>query len=336
MKTTIKSSTRGTTISMKAGKGEDLRGVLEALAPGMLTEDSIVGADEAVQAFPEGKAFPPLKWVPSIYVDEETPKPRDRPEDWISTISNGRTFLHYEGATLPPVFVSVGDIVRFRSFCSWGAFDITVRPNGSWTCDRPIPPEANGFMEVGEPDTYADTIDDFARNWMDAYAISEEEPCSVDVYTCSEDVYFRAWPARGKRGLELRPISVTNSAFVFQGQVAQWTHACFGPEIATDRLERGDRLLEEVLELLQSGDYPRERVGAREAYVYGRPKGEPRQEVGGAMLTLAAYCEAHDIDMQAAGDAELARVWSKIDKIRAKQAAKPTGSALPIAQPQER
>jgi hypothetical protein len=39
--------------------------------------------------------------------------------------------------------------------------------------------------------------------------------------------------------------------------------------------------------------------------------------------------------MQAAGNAELARVWTKIEKIRAKQAAKPTGSALPIAQPQE-
>jgi hypothetical protein len=35
--------------------------------------------------------------------------------------------------------------------------------------------------------------------------------------------------------------------------------------------------------------------------------------------------------MAAAAEAELARVWTKIDKIRAKQAAKPTGSALPIA-----
>ncbi|MCW2309902.1 hypothetical protein [Rhodobium gokarnense] len=33
--------------------------------------------------------------------------------------------------------------------------------------------------------------------------------------------------------------------------------------------------------------------------------------------------------MTAAGDAELKRVWTKIDQIRAKQAAKPKHSPLP-------
>lgn len=120
----------------------------------------------------------------------------------------------------------------------------------------------------------------------------------------------------------------------FQSRVQPWMTACFGPEISGDRLERSDRLLEEVLELLQSGDYPRERIAALTGYVWSRPKGEPVQEVGGVMVTLAAYCLAHGLDMHEAGETELARIWNKVEKIRAKQAAKPTGSALPQAWPE--
>ncbi|ABS68899.1 hypothetical protein Xaut_3671 [Xanthobacter versatilis] len=115
----------------------------------------------------------------------------------------------------------------------------------------------------------------------------------------------------------------------FQSRVDPWMKACFGPAISADRLERGDRLLEEVLELLQSGGYPAERVSALTGYVWSRPAGEPSQEVGGVMVTLAAYCLAHGVDMHEAGETELARIWTKVEKIRAKQAAKPTGSAMP-------
>lgn len=123
------------------------------------------------------------------------------------------------------------------------------------------------------------------------------------------------------------------SGEALQDRVKPWMTECFGEEISADKLERGDRHLEEVLELLQSGDYPRERVSALTDYVYNRPKGEPSQEVGGVMITLAAYCLAHGLDMHDAGEVELARIKRPeiIAKIRAKQAAKPTGSALPVA-----
>lgn len=115
----------------------------------------------------------------------------------------------------------------------------------------------------------------------------------------------------------------------FQTRVNEWMMACFGLKISMDRVERGDRLLEELLELLQSGGYDRERIYALVEYVYGRPVGEPEQEAGSVMVTMAAYCQAHGIDMDAAGAGELARVWTKVDAIREKQAKKPTGSALP-------
>jgi NTP pyrophosphatase (non-canonical NTP hydrolase) len=117
----------------------------------------------------------------------------------------------------------------------------------------------------------------------------------------------------------------------FQDRVKPWMMACFGAEISADRLERNDRFIEEALELVQASDYPKERAIALVDYVYGRDQGEINQEVGGVMVTLAAHCLAHGLDMHEAAETELARIWTKVEQIRAKQAAKPTGSALPIA-----
>ncbi len=108
----------------------------------------------------------------------------------------------------------------------------------------------------------------------------------------------------------------------FQIRVHPWMLECFGQEVADNIVERGDRLLEEVLELLQSHGYDKNRVPALVDYVFNRPEGIPFQEVGGVMVTLAAYCSAARIDMYEAGDIELARVWTKIDRIREKQASK--------------
>ena len=119
----------------------------------------------------------------------------------------------------------------------------------------------------------------------------------------------------------------------FQQRVELWFRECFSPAICNDKLERGDRLLEEVLELLQSGDYPPERVAALVDYTWNRPKGKPLQEVGGVMVTMAAYCIAHQLDMHKGAELELTRINKPkiIQKIRAKQAQKPTGSALPVS-----
>jgi len=117
----------------------------------------------------------------------------------------------------------------------------------------------------------------------------------------------------------------------FQSRVAPWMAACFGDAIASDVVERCDRFVEEAIELTQSLGHSAERAHALVDYVYGRPKGGPEQEVGGVMVTLAALCLATGCNMHAAGEAELVRIWIKIDQIREKQAAKPAGSALPVA-----
>ncbi len=115
----------------------------------------------------------------------------------------------------------------------------------------------------------------------------------------------------------------------FQSEVYRWLIACFGPTIATDKVERNHRFLEEALELVQACGCTQDEAHQLVDYVFGRPIGEPNQEVGGTMVTLAALCQAQGLDMDDDGRTELARVWTKVEKIRAKQAAKPKFGPLP-------
>jgi hypothetical protein len=117
----------------------------------------------------------------------------------------------------------------------------------------------------------------------------------------------------------------------FQQRVMPWMDECFGLEISGDKQERNHRFLEEALELVQACDCTDSEAHQLVDYVYGRPTGEKPQEVGGVMVTLAALCLAQQMDMHDAGEVELARIWTKVDQIRAKQATKPTHSPLPQA-----
>lgn len=120
------------------------------------------------------------------------------------------------------------------------------------------------------------------------------------------------------------PAQAVDLGQTFQAGVAEWMGQCFLPSLYSNMTERGDRLLEEVLELLQAHGYDKGRVPTLVEYVFGRPVGEPAQEVGGVMVTLAGYCWVAGLDMHAAGDTELARINQPdvMAKIRAKQEAK--------------
>jgi len=115
----------------------------------------------------------------------------------------------------------------------------------------------------------------------------------------------------------------------FQQRIQPWMLACFGEKIAADKAERNHRFLEEALELVQATGCSAGEAHQLVDYVYGRPVGEPVQEIGGVMVTLAALCLAHGMDMHGAAETELARIWTKVEQIRAKQAAKPKHSPLP-------
>lgn len=115
----------------------------------------------------------------------------------------------------------------------------------------------------------------------------------------------------------------------FQQRVLNWLMECFSMEICRDTQERCHRFTEEALELVQSLGMTKSEAHQLVDYVYGRAAGDMQQEVGGVMVTLAALCSSQDMGMEAAGEIELARIWNNIEKIRAKQAAKPRHSPLP-------
>jgi hypothetical protein len=116
----------------------------------------------------------------------------------------------------------------------------------------------------------------------------------------------------------------------YQKRVRAWVLHCFGETIANDRQERCHRFLEESLELVQSLGCTKHEAQQLVDYVFSRDVGNPVQETGGVLVTLAALCSAAHINMTGAGNTELKRIWGKIEQIRAKQAAKPKHSPLPV------
>lgn len=183
------------------------------------------------------------------------------------------------------------------------------------------------------PNPNSDLIEAMAR----AIARSEGHiAASVSLPVLQVGVFWR-W---AKAALTAAEPLIRRQAFeeaagkTFQARVREWTLTCFGPTIADDRLERRDRLVEETLELAQTlPAFTADRAHALVDYVFSRPVGVTEQEVGGVSVTLAALCSAEGIDQSHWAETELARISAPevVEKIRAKQASKPVGSALPIA-----
>ena len=117
----------------------------------------------------------------------------------------------------------------------------------------------------------------------------------------------------------------------FQKAVQDWVDKVFGLLHNSDKASRIHRAIEEMLELCQALTCTKQEVLELVDYVYSRPVGEPKQELGGVMLTVAALANAHDMDMYECALTELTRVNVPeiIEKIRRKEATKPKFSALP-------
>lgn len=91
----------------------------------------------------------------------------------------------------------------------------------------------------------------------------------------------------------------------------------------TDK-ERAYRFLEESVELFQSVGMEKEDAYKVVDYVFGRPVGEPSQEIGGTMVTLLALASHLGLDVNEALIEEYERITRPEiqQKIREKQKAK--------------
>lgn len=111
----------------------------------------------------------------------------------------------------------------------------------------------------------------------------------------------------------------------YQERVVNWLYQCFSKEVVESSSERNQRFLEESLELIQSTGLTEKAAHKMVEYVYSRPIGEPYQEVGGVMNTLAALCYVNGLSMEECGNVEMERIEPPeiIKKIREKQKLKP-------------
>ena len=180
-----------------------------------------------------------------------------------------------------------------------------------------------GFRRSPEPLEYP-RDEEGAGDWVYHYDITEH------VF-----IHYAAQPSVRRPTTETEQTADTVSVpgekrLAFQWRVQPWMFACFGQEIATDITERNYRFLEESLELVQSTGCKVGEAHQIVDYVFNRPVGDPDQEVGGVMVTLAALCLASGLDMHQCGEVELTRVWGAIERIRAKQASKPKLSLSPL------
>lgn len=116
----------------------------------------------------------------------------------------------------------------------------------------------------------------------------------------------------------------------YQEKITNWLLLCLGAEIASDKTERCFRFTEESLELVQSLGIAKDQVLQLVDYVFDRHLGEPHQEVGGVMVTLAALCHASGLNLETASEDEYNRICLESDKIRVKHFSKPKNILSPI------
>lgn len=140
-----------------------------------------------------------------------------------------------------------------------------------------------------------------------------ESPAPVDALLAA--VAPAAAKAIGIPAKSMKQSSMRN----FQQAVLDWMRQVL-PGWAEKKHERLFRFMEESMELVQSLGMTNDEVVRVVNYVYSRPAGQPPQELGGTMLTLAALSTAHDIDMVIEGWEELLRVYDPavVAKIKAK------------------
>jgi hypothetical protein len=113
----------------------------------------------------------------------------------------------------------------------------------------------------------------------------------------------------------------------FQYAVTKWFLECFEGERGKNL--RNYRFFEEATELVQSLGMTKSECIQLIDYVFDRPVGEPLDELGGTLTTLAALCYVNDLRMQDGADEGIKTIWLKFHKIRAKWKTQVKGSCIP-------
>lgn len=180
---------------------------------------------------------------------------------------------------------------------------------------------AEQIMRTHETIEYAKSLGDSGKAWANRMEV-ELEIAQTAIETKDPEKIQEACE-------RLRNQSHAKLEKTFQQKTDDWIVECFGLQHSKDKEQRNQRFIEEAIELVQACEMPKEDVLELVEYVYGREPGVIEQEVGGVKNTLAALCNAQEVDMDNSADKELNRCWKNMDEIKEKQKNKPKLSPLP-------
>lgn len=133
---------------------------------------------------------------------------------------------------------------------------------------------------------------------------------------------------------------LTNSRLGVRGSrqrdILAWACQTFGTETAANTGERISRFAEESLELMQSAGMDKTAVLKLVDYVYSRPAGEIKQEIGQVGVSLLGYAEHLGISAEAEEQAEFNRIRSlPVEHWQSRQNAKAKKGIALVATPEE-
>lgn len=109
-----------------------------------------------------------------------------------------------------------------------------------------------------------------------------------------------------------------------QRRVETWLRRVFDEATVSDVKERALRAAEEVIELAQAVGVDAPQLHRLVDYVFGRPLGDPAQEIAGSFITLYSVAVALGVNADEAFEKELARVDTPevTERVQRRQAEK--------------
>jgi hypothetical protein len=154
-------------------------------------------------------------WWPEFLLDEVMREGRAKPEDWLAPDENGVTAIRWDEDQKHPVAGRLvpGSEAAFIWYEPRGIVDVIIKPDGTWShdddrdtrtpdmftgqtlaerADRAAIADANAFWSPGEPETFADSLDEFARGHADMETLDPDgERVTVKLGFWSESIRFR-------------------------------------------------------------------------------------------------------------------------------------------------
>lgn len=104
---------------------------------------------------------------------------------------------------------------------------------------------------------------------------------------------------------------MSESRAYWQARVAAWVANAFGAEHANNVEQRGLRLVEEAIEAGQAAGCDPATLHKLIDYIYAKPPGDLRQELGGVGLCVLAMADAAGFSADDAERMEINRVLAK-------------------------